>query len=370
MKPTILFVDDEGGVRRGIQRMLWEMEEEWHLLFCESGEEALMTLYREHVDVLVTDHNMPGMTGLELIEEVRKYDCYASIPIVMLTGCNDRTLKRQAIDSGATDLLHKPAEPEDLIARIKSVLMLKASRDALSSQNERLERLVAERTRQLEYSRFELVLRLSKCSQIHDFETGNHNLRVGLYSKILASNLGLDREYQETILLAAPMHDIGKLAVSDTILRKPARLDPEEMEAMRTHARIGHELLSEEVTLNFELDSVPFGFQEGVSPFMKMAGIIALQHHEKWDGTGYPQGLKGEEIDISARIVALADVFDALGSTRPYKKAFPHEQVIELIYEESGKHFDPSVVEAFGDSLPELERIRQRLGDEPTPLAA
>ena len=370
MKPTILFVDDEGGVRRGIQRMLWEQEEEWNLLFCESGEEALMTLYGEHVDVLVTDHNMPGMTGLELIEEVRKYECYSAIPIVMLTGCNDRTLKRQAIDSGATDLLHKPAEPEDLIARIRSVLMLKASRDALATQNERLERLVAERTRQLEYSRFELVLRLSKASQIHDFETGNHNLRVGLFSKILARNLGQDREYQDMILLAAPMHDIGKLAVSDTILRKPAKLDAEEMEVMRTHARIGYELLSEPVTIEFELEHVPFGFQVGVSPFMKLASTIALQHHEKYDGTGYPQGLKGEEIDLAARIVALADVYDALGSARPYKVAFTPEKVIEMIYEQSGKHFDPQVVEAFSDSLPEFNKIQKRLSDENSQLAA
>lgn len=370
MKPRLLFVDDEPNVRRGLQRMLWDFVDVWDIRFACDAAEALLMLGSEPVDVLITDHNMPGASGIELIEKVQAASQWADIPIIMLTGCNDRTLKRRALDAGATDLLSKPIDQEDLLARLNSVIRLKRSQDQLATKNAELETLVRERTKQLEESRLEVVWRLSKAAETRDVETGNHTLRVGFYSQITAHALGLDQSFQEAILLAAPLHDIGKLAIPDEILQKQGPLTAAEFELMKTHTTIGHQILLAKYSppQSYNLD---FGGKSvGRSPFIEMAARIALQHHEKWDGSGYPSQLSGESISLEARIVAVADVYDALRSARPYKAPMSEAEAIAVLSKGKGRHFDVHAVEAFLDSLHVVRGIADDLADEFEYLAA
>ncbi len=363
MKSQILFVDDEPNVRRGIQRMLWDYEDVWEVVFHESASDAIKHLETNVVDLVLTDHNMPGMTGLDMVKVIRSQDKFKNLPIVMLTGCNDRNLKRQALDAGANDLLGKPIDPEDLTARLTSLLRLKVAQDSLEAQNLKLEELVKKRTYQLEQSQYEVVIRLSKACEVHDIETGNHTLRVGFSSQLVALNLGLDEEFQKKILLAAPLHDIGKLGVPNSILQKVGPLEPEEREIMQQHTIIGHKMLTESYQLPrcFELNLE--GTKIKPSPFIEMASRIALEHHEKWDGSGYPYKKAGEDIDMAARIVAVADVYDALRSVRSYKPSFSMEKSVGILREDAGHHFDPIVVEAFLDSLPLINSLNQELSD-------
>lgn len=363
MKPLILFVDDEGNVRRGIQRMLWSFEDQWSLTFVDNGVSAIEFMESNPVSVVVTDHNMPGMTGVELIEHIRCREEWRSLPVVMLTGCNDRTLKRSALDAGASDLLNKPIDQEDLIARLISLVRLKSAQDELERQNLSLERAIEERTRQLEQSQYEIVFRLSKAAEVHDVETGNHTLRVGFSSQLVSVALGLPRDFQTKIVLAAPLHDIGKLGVPDAILQKEGPLTPEEREIMQQHCVVGHRMLTESYRLPrcFELDLVEGEIQS--SPFIEMASQIALQHHERWDGKGYPYGTSGEEIDIAARIVSVADVYDALRTKRSYKPSFSQDESVEILRRDAGSHFDERVVEAFLDCLPIINNITEELSD-------
>ena len=363
MIPVILFVDDEGNVRRGIQRMLWAFEDQWQIEFVDGAKPALEYMEANPVSVVVTDHNMPGMTGLEFITQIRSRPEWKSLPVVMLTGCNDRVLKRNALEAGASDLLSKPIDQEDLVARLISLVRLKAAQDKLEQQNLSLERAIEERTRQLEQSQYEIVFRLSKAAEVHDVETGNHTLRVGFSSQLVAVTLGLPRDFQTKIVLAAPLHDIGKLGVPDRILQKEGPLTPEEREIMQQHCVVGHRMLTESFRLPrfFELESVAGEIQS--SPFIEMASQIALQHHEKWDGTGYPYGKAGEEIDLAARIVAVADVYDALRTKRTYKPSFSEDESVQILRKDAGSHFDEQVVEAFLDCLPIINSITEELAD-------
>lgn len=364
MKPALLFVDDEPQVRRGLSRMLWEFSDEWDCLFAEGAEEAIKILLEQHVDVLITDHNMPGMTGLELIVALRERPEFTSIPIIMLTGCNDRTLKRQALATGANDLLTKPVDQEDLLARIRSVLRLKAYQDELANKNHELEDLVRLRTIELEASRIEVVWRLAKIAESRDVETGFHTMRVGYYARAIAETLGQTEAFQETLMLAAPLHDIGKLAIPDLILQKPGALSPEERAIMETHCEAGYQILKAKYRPP-AVHSLLAGAQQlvGISPFIEVAACVALQHHERWDGTGYPNRLSGEEIDLNARITAVADVYDALRSSRPYKAAKTEAETLAIMSEGAGSHFDPTVFRGFLQCMPLIRTIERDLAD-------
>jgi len=367
VKPVLLFVDDEPQVRRGLSRMLWEHTEEWECLFAEGAEEAIKILCEQHVDVIITDHNMPGMTGLELIVALRDRAQFKSIPIIMLTGCNDRTLKRQALATGANDLLNKPVDQEDLLARIQSVLKLKAYQDQLENQNHELEELVRLRTIELEASRIEVVWRLAKIAESRDVETGFHTMRVGYYARAIAETLGQSVEFQETLMLAAPLHDIGKLAIPDMILQKPGALEPSERAIMETHCEAGYHILMAKYRPP-TVHSLLAGAQQlvGVSPFIEVAARIALQHHERWDGTGYPNRIAGEAIDLNARITAVADVYDALRSSRPYKAAKTESETLAIMSEGAGTQFDPTVFRAFLECMPLIRSIERDLADTET----
>ena len=311
---------------------------------------------------------MPGMGGLELLQRIKQSERLQGVPVVMLTGLDSRALKRQALDLGAADLLGKPVDPEDLVARLRSVLRLKAYQDELATANAVLERRVRQRTADLCRSRMDVIWRLAKAAEYRDNETGNHVIRVGCVSRILAETLGMDRDFVETLFVAAPLHDIGKIGIPDSILMKPGPLSDEQWAVMQTHCRIGVKIIQEDTwaeTAFEQWTGGPHSTRETAAdnPILKMAASVALAHHEKWDGSGYPQRLAGERIPIEGRIAAVADVFDALTSQRPYKVSYLEEDALRMMGDSARRHFDPQVFAAFHKALPAIRDVRRRFPD-------
>ncbi len=368
MKRRILFVDDEPNVLDGLRRMLRAERIRWDMHFAESADEALREVCETDVDAIVSDVDMPGMDGLTLLQKIRGTDRTRDIPVIILTGRNDSGLKRRALDLGASDLLNKPVDSQDLVARLRSAIRLKEHQDRLKDQNAVLERQVDERTAELVDSRLNIIWRLGKAAEYRDEETGNHIVRVGCYSRVLARALRKDRDFVETIFLASPLHDIGKIGIPDNILLKQGPLTLEERGIMQRHCAIGADILCGDARpgiaiLSQNPDRSPASVKPADNAMMKMAASIAMTHHERWNGTGYPAGLSGEAIPLESRIVALADVYDALCSERPYKPPFTEARVMELMNEEAGRHFDPLVFGAFERSLEEFRSIRADLSD-------
>ncbi len=347
MKKRLLFVDDEPNVLEGLHRLLRDHRKIWDMTFLPSTEEAVRDCLVNDYDVIVTDFSMPGKDGLALLQTLRNTERTKDIPIVILTGSSEKELKRRALQMGATDLLSKPVDREDLLARLQSCLRLKNYLDEINANNAILGQRVKERTQELAKTRLQVIRRLSRAAEFKDNETGTHVIRMSLYSALLASRAGVGKEESDLLLNAAPMHDIGKIGIPDRILLKPGKLDPEEWEIMKTHVSIGAEILSGDD-----------------SDLLKLARTVVLEHHEKWDGSGYPFGLKGAEISLAGRIVSVCDVFDALTSKRPYKEAWSIEEAMRFIHEQKGKHFDPDLVDPFKELLPEILDIRKRFSDE------
>jgi putative two-component system response regulator len=310
---------------------------------------------------------MPEMDGFELLRQIREEHGRLDIPIIVVTGLGDAALKRRALDLGATDLLSKPVSREDLIARVQSALRIKSQQDELKAYNERLERLVAERTQELADSRLDVLWRLGKAAEYRDKDTGQHIVRVSLYCRALAEALGLDRESSEAIFLTSPLHDVGKIAIPDAILLKLGKLNDIEWAMMKRHCETGAQILCDEslgMKVYFELQGRSDSIRRQVVPLLRTAATIALSHHERWDGSGYPQGLVGEAIPLEGRIVALADVYDALSSRRPYKPALSEAEVIAILHDEADGHFDPTVYAAFERLVGTFREIRRIYADE------
>ncbi|MEK7795013.1 MAG: HD domain-containing phosphohydrolase [Candidatus Hydrogenedentota bacterium] len=360
----ILFVDDEPNFLNGIRLMLRAFRGEWELRFAGSADEALAHTDTHDLDVIVSDVTMPGKNGLDLLHELRSRPRTANTPVIMLTGNAEADLKRRALDLGATDLLNKPVTPEDLQARIRSVLRLKAYQDQLEEYNATLERKVRERTAQLEHSHRDILWRLAKAGEFRDEETGDHVMRVASCSRILAEKLGLDSGTIEAIFLTSLLHDIGKIGIPDAILRKEGSLSDEERRVMQSHCAIGASILREAPKgLHAFLEwrpGLPAAEVIEDDGLRRMASEIALSHHEKWDGGGYPARLKGDAIPISGQIVAVSDVYDALRSERPYKKPFSKEETLSIMRLARGVHFAPDVFAAFETAGGEFERVRER----------
>ena len=368
----VLFVDDEPAVLESLRRILRPQSKRWDMRFVGNIAQALEVLVAESIDTVVSDMRMPGGDGLDLIRAMRENDGISSIPVIILTGMNDRELTRQAIDLGALDLIHKPADSVELIARIQSALRIKASEDALKRENRSLETEVRRRTAELTDSRQNLVWRLAKAAEYRDSDTGNHVVRVACYSRVIAKALGLDAATVEQIFLTAPLHDVGKIGIPDAILLKNGPLTNEEWTIMKRHCVIGDRILRESSKAAVVFHSWQKGNNSASSsddPLIKTACSIALCHHEKWDGSGYPHGLSGESIPLPARVVAMSDVYDALTSSRPYKAAFAEEKALSIIHDGVGRHFDPQVFHSFEKSLNEIRQIRQQLQDDPAKLA-
>lgn len=368
-RQQLLFVDDDPNVLEMLERMLSQQVDEWEAHFCQGVDEALWVLETHDIDTVVSDVRMPGKDGFDLLQTIRTNPRTKHIPVIILTGDSDRGLKRRALDSGATDLLNKPTDREDLFARVRSALRLKSYEDQLTGQVETLDGLVRERTRQLETAHKEVVLRLAKACEYRDDETGNHVIRVGCYSRLLAEALGMERDALATLSLTSPLHDVGKIGISDSVLLKPGKLTPEERQVIETHTVIGAAILSSDpkamaaAGLGSAGRLLPDNPESKTTP-LYTAARIAEYHHEKWNGAGYPKGLSGQDIPLEARVVAVADVYDALRSERPYKHAFPQEKAVGIVREESGRHFDPDIVSAFLDNLDEIGRVETRFAED------
>lgn len=370
MTRKILFVDDEPNFLEGIRLMLRSERKEWDMDFAEGAQAALDKTRDIDYDCIVSDVSMPVMTGLELLEILRQNGRTANTPVIILTGNAEGDLKRKALDLGATDLLNKPVAQEDLVARIRSVLRLKSYQDELIEYGRTLEDKVRERTHDLEHARRDIVLRLAKAGELRDEETGQHVVRVACFSRALANAMGLHPDTVEDIFFTSPLHDIGKIGIPDSILLKKGSLITEERSIIERHCEIGANILLEK--------------PKGIDIFMEYSGLqglgvvdiagdtiraiaaeIAIAHHEKWDGTGYPRQLAAEDIPISARIVAVADVYDALRSERPYKQAFTHERTLEVMMPMRENHFAPDAFDAFLSVQDEFQEIKKRYTDEP-----
>ena len=367
-KQSVLFVDDDPNVLQSYKRSLRRQRHDWEMTFDDNPIHAWERMQKEPFDTVVSDVRMPGMNGLEFLTRIKTEPTLSDIPVVIVTGESDSKLKRQALDLDAADLLNKPVDTYDLIARLKSVLRTKEYSDKLKESNELLERRVRVRTAELNASRIDILWRLGKASEFRDEETGNHVVRVGCYSRVVALALGLDSDYCDNLFLAAPLHDIGKIGIGDDVLLKPGRLTDDEWVTMRRHCEFGVSILTDPG--NFMNIASRFFSSQGIveligtsNPVLELAAEIAATHHEKWDGSGYPARLAGEEIPLSGRIVAIADVYDALRSERPYKQPFSVEKSLAILRESSGSHFDPQVVEAFINNFEEIQSIENEFGD-------
>ena len=348
----LLFVDDEPNILHMLERLLHQCTEGWEGEFCQSADEALRAMARTEFDTVVSDIRMPGKDGLALLRAMQEGSRTRRIPVIILTGESDRALKSRALDMGATDLLNKPVNRDDLLARIRNALRLKEYEDQLANRVEILDGLVRARTQQLERSHREVVWRLAKACEFRDDQTGNHIARVAGCARILAQGLEMEDNTADLLLQASSLHDIGKIGIPDAILLKPGPLTAEERAVMERHPVIGEEILSsapKAIRLLGRPAGAPATSPEdgGTSPLLQMACRVARSHHEKWDGSGYPDGLEGADIPIEARIVALTDVYDALRSSRPYKTAMPDAQAKAILREGAGLHFDPELVGVF-----------------------
>ncbi|QJA05843.1 two-component system response regulator [Thermosulfurimonas marina] len=360
--PLILCVDDDITILELLGDYLEALG--YRVLRAGNGREGL-ELARKHLpDLILLDVMMPEMSGFEVCRELKRDPETTDIPVVMVTALGEVEDRVRALEAGADDFLTKPVALPELKARVKSLLEVKAYRDHLKQHKAALEREVDRKTRELQRAfealreahrrikelSLEVIVRLSRAAEYRDEHTGEHILRIAHYSAMIARKLGLNEEAVESILYAAPLHDIGKIGIPDQILLKPGPLTPEEWEIMKKHTKIGAEILK--------------GTRSG---FVRVGEVVALYHHERWDGTGYPQGLKGPEIPLAARIVAVADVFDAVTSDRPYRKAMSNEEAFRIIEEGAGSHFDPRVARVFLKSREEILLIQERFQDREPP---
>jgi putative two-component system response regulator len=312
--------------------------------------QALSVYYDWHPDLVLLDLHMRYLDGFAVMAQLKTVE-QDYLPLIVLTGDTSQTVRQRALGAGAKDFLQKPFDLVEALARIRNILEVRLLHKALQAHNALLEAWVQRRTQELNETRLEIVRRLSRAVAYRDNETGLHVIRMSHYAASLGRAVGMSSVGCEILLHACPMHDIGKIGIPDRILLKPARLDPEEWAIMQTHTTIGADLLA--------------GHD---SELMQMAHLAALTHHEKWDGSGYPQGLKGAAIPLVGRITAVCDVFDALTSPRPYKRAWPFDNAVAEIQQHSGRHFDPSVVEKFCTILPEIVALQEKYA-EPTTAA-
>lgn len=297
-------------------------------------------------DLILLDLNMPHLDGYEVMKQLKELEDPLLPPIVVLTAQKEQEFILRAFEHGARDYITKPFNMNELAARVSNMLELRFSHWIIHEEKEQLDEKVRERTEELMQTRLQVVQKLGRAAEYRDNETGRHIIRVSQTALLMAQYLGWNEQESETLQHATPMHDIGKIGIPDDILLKPGKLGPEEWDVMKTHTTIGYRIL-----------------EGGDSELLNLAREIAISHHERWDGGGYPQGLAGEAIPISGRIVSIADVFDALMSKRTYKEAWTPEKAASLIRENGGTQFDPQIVTLFETHLPEMMEIQQRFAD-------
>jgi len=346
---TILVVDDEERNRRLLAAML--NAEGYAVSEAEDGLRAIALACASPPDLVLLDIMMPGMDGHEVARALKSNPVTRAIPIVMVTALDDRGSRLRGLEAGAEEFVTKPVDRIELRTRVRNLLRLKELGDLLADHNRTLEEQVKERTRQLAASFRETIVTMTRAAAYKDEETGAHVARISHYSEELARTLGMGAGFRDSIRFASPMHDIGKIAIPDAILGKTGPFDPDEWQVMKTHAALGEKML-----------------RGTDSPYLIMGAEIAGGHHERWEGGGYPLGLSGEAIPLSARITNICDQYDALRSRRPYKPPLPHARAIEIITEGDGRttpaHFDPAVLSAFKTCAPRFQEIFETVRDE------
>lgn len=367
---TILIVDD---MVQNLSVLGELLQGHYRVRAANSGERALRAAsMAPRPDLILLDVMMPGMDGYEVLRRLRADAATRDIPVIFITAMDSAENEEQGLALGAVDYITKPFSPPVVLARVRTQLELKQARDRLSTQNEWLEREVERRMRENVLIQDLSVRALASLAEARDSETGNHILRTQAYVELLARHLADRDGYREAlagdrlalVVKAAPLHDIGKVGIPDAILLKPGRLTPEEFEIMKTHPQIGADAISRAMEQALAGHGLPSPEQvQGAFDFLDVAREISLGHHEKWDGSGYPAGVAGEEIPVSARLMALADVFDALMSRRVYKAPMNPEEVTRIIVEGRGQHFDPQVVDAFLDLQAQFAEIAGQLAD-------
>jgi putative two-component system response regulator len=324
-RPLILAVDDEAS---NLQLLRQILQEQYRLLFAKDGARALELAQQENPDLVLLDVMMPGMSGYEVCAALKAHPGTASIPVIFVTALTDIDDELEGFEAGAVDYITKPVSPPIVRARVKTHLSLV-------------------RMEELRATRLAIVQRLGLAAEYKDNETGLHVIRMSHFARVLGVAAGMNEIEADDLLHAAPMHDVGKIGIPDRILQKPGPLDADEWKIMQGHAAIGGEIIGEH------------------GPGMlALARNIALTHHEKWDGSGYPRGLAGEQIPLEGRIVAIADVFDALTSKRPYKAAWSEQAALDYLRQQKGRHFDPALVDLFIEHMPAVRKIRERWAED------
>ncbi|WP_114969620.1 response regulator [Rhodoferax ferrireducens] len=349
IRARILIVDDEERNVKLLEALLHA--EGYTTLSAGSGRDALALAAVEKPDLILLDIMMPDMDGFETVAQLKADPHTQQVPVIMITALNDRKSKLRALEAGAEEFLSKPIDRSDLRVRVRNLLRIKEYSDFLADHNHSLDEQVRERTAQLEEAYRDTLFTLVRAAEHKDEETGQHVRRISHYCRVLAEAMKLPIDFQDEIFLASPMHDIGKIGIPDHVLLKPGGFTPEEWSIMKTHSALGASILA-----------------SGTSPYTRMGAEIALNHHERWDGSGYPNGIQGEAIPLAARIMQICDVYDALRSQRPYKPPIDHARVIEIITQGDGRtrpeHFDPAVLACFVGQADHFAAIYDQHVDE------
>ena len=364
----IMIVDDEPLNVMTFRQHL-KMEGYENFVTTSDAREALHLLRSEQPDVLLMDIRMPDISGLDILRVIGLDPVLQHIPVLILTAATDPATRKQALDLGASDFLQKPIDPNELLPRVRNAVVIKKHYDMASSEAVRLEQQVDRRTRQLDATRQQLILCLARAAEHRDNDTGNHVIRVGRYTSIIARQVGYPANRLEMLEQAAQLHDVGKIGIPDSILFKPGKLAVDEYDLMKKHCALGRQIIEPVSEKEWKILKTHTRIGESMlhvrsSSLLMLAARIAQTHHERWDGKGYPLGLLGEDIPLEGRIVAVADVFDALSSKRPYKDPFPRQKCFDILREGRGTQFDPAVIDAFFDCADEIVEIQLLLMDE------
>jgi len=344
---TVVIIDDLFSSRLLLAEIVRQIDGKLNLELFDTPSRALEFCRTNRADMILTDYKLPEFDGVQLVRRLRDLPHCVDVPIVVITVVDDRRVRYEALEAGATDFLMKPLDEHETRARCANLLELRRHKIVLSDQARVLQYQVDKSVAEIHERELETLSKLAKAGEFRDRTTGNHLARMAKYSALIGSNLGLASETVHVLEFAAPMHDIGKIGIPDSILLKGGPLTPEQDVVMKNHPRMGYDIL-----------------KGSPSKYLSMGAIIALGHHEKYDGSGYPTGMHGEDIPIVARVVAVADVFDALVSERPYKHAWTMEDGFAYLLSQKGKHFDASVVDAFLANTDRVLEIQAQYADK------
>jgi two-component system response regulator RpfG len=342
---NVMIVDDQNTNRIILETIVQSIGDNINIKSFENALDALQVAETDPPDLILVDYKMPSLDGVEFTRRLRQTPTCHDTPIIMVTIFDEKSIMYEALEAGATDFLTKPVDHNECKARCRNLLIMRQQQLIIKNRARWLESEVNKAVNLIQIREKETLYRLARAGEFKDQDTGQHLMRIGKLSKLIAIEIGLNKEHTDIIELASPMHDIGKIGIPDSILVKKGVLDQDEFELMKSHTTIGYEIL-----------------KDSPSPFLQTGAIIALSHHEKYNGTGYPTGLMGEEIPIEARIVTVADIFDALITKRPYKEAWPVENAFAYLDEQKSKHLDPECVKALLSNKAEiLEGLEQNI---------